>query len=97
MTAGIKSSEDGYYYYTIRKADDRIPTIRELIEEAETTTLKTSGTGWLDARSRKNNHSKRPRRKRGICTLFNNKRRSRQLLRQSIKILHNDGRHTTED
>ncbi|MGM9945200.1 MAG: S-layer homology domain-containing protein, partial [Lysinibacillus sp.] len=48
MTAGIKSSEDGYYYYTIRKADDRIPTIREIIEEAETTTLKTSGTGWLD-------------------------------------------------
>ena len=48
MTAGIKSSEDGYYYYTIRKADDRIPTIREIMEEAETTTLKTSGTGWLD-------------------------------------------------
>lgn len=48
MTAGIKSSEDGYYYYTIRKADDRIPTIREIIEEAETTTLKTSGTGWID-------------------------------------------------
>lgn len=48
MTAAIKSSEDGYYYYTIRKADDRIPTIREIIEEAETTTLKTSGTGWIE-------------------------------------------------
>ena len=48
MTAGIKSSEDGEYFYTIRKADDRIPTMREIIEEAETTTLKTSGTGWLD-------------------------------------------------
>lgn len=48
MTAAIKSSEDGYYYFTIRKADDRIPTIREIIEEAETTTLKTSGTGWIE-------------------------------------------------
>ncbi|WP_431028734.1 S-layer homology domain-containing protein [Lysinibacillus sp. LZ02] len=48
MTATIKSSEDGYYYYTIRKADDRIPTIREIVEEAQTTTLKTSGIGWVD-------------------------------------------------
>ncbi|MFF5995800.1 S-layer homology domain-containing protein [Lysinibacillus sp. KU-BSD001] len=49
MTGTIKSSEDGYYYYTIRKADERIPTIREIMEEAQTTTLKTSGTGWIDA------------------------------------------------
>lgn len=47
MTATIKSSEAGYYYYTIRKEAARIPTIREIVEEATTTTLKTSGTGWI--------------------------------------------------
>lgn len=47
--AQITSTEKGRYYFTVRKKDDKPPTIREIIDDAKTTTLKTSGQGMIGA------------------------------------------------
>lgn len=47
--AQITSTEKGKYYFTVRKKDEKPPSIREILDDAKTTTLKTSGQGMIGA------------------------------------------------
>ncbi|MGM9950184.1 MAG: S-layer homology domain-containing protein, partial [Lysinibacillus sp.] len=45
--AQIASTERGRYYFTALPSSEKPPTIREIMEDAKTTTLKTSGQGMI--------------------------------------------------
>lgn len=45
--AHITSTEKGSYYFTVKKKDEKPPSIREILDDAKTTTLATSGRGSI--------------------------------------------------
>lgn len=47
--AQITSTEKGRYYFTVKRKDEKPPSIREILDDAKTTTLKTSGQGMIGA------------------------------------------------